>query len=90
LRAAARQSWKLETAGLFAHLRQNARALAARNVRLDQTGEDKVRARFQAAKDKLLPLEAQLAFTDRLIDQIVYRLYGLTPEEIALVEGKLD
>jgi len=31
-------------------------------------------------------LEAQIAFTDRLIDQVVYRLYGLTPEEITLVE----
>jgi hypothetical protein len=80
--------WKLETAELFAHLRQNARVLTAQNVRLNQTDEDRIRARFQAAKDKLLPLEAELAFTDRLIDQIVYQLYGLTPEEIALVEGK--
>jgi hypothetical protein len=26
--------------------------------------------------------------TDGLIDQIVYKLYGLTEEEIAIVEGK--
>ena len=26
--------------------------------------------------------------TDRAIDALVYELYGLTPEEIALVEGK--
>jgi hypothetical protein len=26
--------------------------------------------------------------TDELIDQIVYRLYGLTAEEIAIVESK--
>jgi hypothetical protein len=26
--------------------------------------------------------------TDRLIDQIVYQLYGLTEEEIAVVEGR--
>lgn len=32
-------------------------------------------------------LSQQLADTDQLIDQIVYRLYGLTEEEIALVEG---
>ena len=25
--------------------------------------------------------------TDRLIDEVVYRLYGLTEEEIAVVEG---
>jgi hypothetical protein len=28
-----------------------------------------------------------LAKTDRDIDQLVYQLYALTPEEIALVEG---
>ena len=32
-------------------------------------------------------LSHQLATTDTLIDQIVYQLYGLTAEEIALVEG---
>jgi hypothetical protein len=42
---------------------------------------------YTASLDKLLPGKAQLAFTDRLIDQIVYRLYGLTEEEIGIVEG---
>ncbi len=32
-------------------------------------------------------LAQQITTTDRLIDQIVYRLYGLTPDEIAIVEG---
>jgi hypothetical protein len=32
-------------------------------------------------------LDQRIAATDRLIDQIVYALYGLTEEEIALVEG---
>jgi hypothetical protein len=26
--------------------------------------------------------------TDRLIDLVVYRLYGLTEEEVAVVEGR--
>jgi hypothetical protein len=30
----------------------------------------------------------RLTATDRLIDQIVYQLYALTPEEIAIVEGQ--
>jgi hypothetical protein len=30
----------------------------------------------------------QLMRCDRLIDAIVYKLYGLTEEEIATVEGK--
>jgi hypothetical protein len=62
--------------------------LAAQNVRVTESDEDKIRGRFQKANDTIIPLEAQLAFTDRLIDQIVYRLYGLTPEEITLVEAK--
>jgi hypothetical protein len=36
----------------------------------------------------LSPLKAKIAATDELIDEIVYRLYGLTQEEIALVEGQ--
>ena len=32
-------------------------------------------------------LVQRIAATDRIIDQIVYPLYGLTEEEIALVEG---
>ncbi len=29
----------------------------------------------------------RITATDRLIDQVVYQLYGLTAEEIAIVEG---
>jgi hypothetical protein len=31
-------------------------------------------------------LVGRIAATNRLIDQVVYRLYGLTAEEIAVVE----
>ncbi len=37
--------------------------------------------------DLLRRIETQIAATDRQIDQLVYRLYDLTEEEIALVEG---
>ena len=37
---------------------------------------------------KLKPLMTKIDATDALIDQIVYKLYGLTEEEIAIVEGK--
>ncbi len=33
-------------------------------------------------------LKERIAATDRLIDAVVYRLYGLTDEEIAIVEGE--
>jgi hypothetical protein len=37
---------------------------------------------------ELAEVRARIAATDALIDQIVYRLYGLTEEEVAVVEGK--
>ena len=43
---------------------------------------------YQSSLQKLIPLKERLAATDRLIDQIVYQLYGLTEEEIAIVEAK--
>jgi len=36
----------------------------------------------------LFPLKEKPCKTDWLINQIVYRLYGLTEEEIRIVEGK--
>ena len=33
-------------------------------------------------------IEQQIKATDRQIDQLVYELYELTDEEIAIVEGK--
>jgi hypothetical protein len=32
----------------------------------------------------------QIEATDRQIDALVYELYGLTEEEIGVVEGRLD
>jgi hypothetical protein len=39
----------------------------------------------QTPNDKTL-LQRQIAATDREIDRLVYELYGLTDEEIAIVE----
>jgi len=38
---------------------------------------------------KLAPLLAKIETTDRLIDSVVYKLYGLTNEEIDIVEKSL-
>jgi hypothetical protein len=46
--------------------------------------------RYQQSLDILLPIKQRLAMTDRLIDQIVYKLYGLTDEDIAVVEGRTN
>jgi len=36
----------------------------------------------------LEPLKTRIKATDELIDEIVYKLYGLTEEEIRIVKGK--
>ena len=35
----------------------------------------------------LEPLKAKIKSTDELIDEIVYKLYGLTEDEIKIVKG---
>ena len=72
--------WKLETTGLFAHFHAN-------KLHLKAPDEEKIRDRFQKSKEQLIPLVTQIRFTDELIDQIVYRLYHLTPAEIKIVES---
>ncbi|MCS4139530.1 hypothetical protein GGQ13_002985 [Salinibacter ruber] len=51
----------------------------------DNTVQDALRPFLQNAKEAA-ELDRQIVFTDGLIDQIVYRLYGLSDEEIAVVE----
>lgn len=48
----------------------------------------RLRAEYEKSLDTLRPVKAQLGRTDWLIDQVGYRLYGLTEEEIAVVEGE--
>jgi hypothetical protein len=65
-------------------LKQNKRNLSidpnARNI------QEQIEGEFSQSISKLAPLKQRITNTDRLIDQIVYRLYGLTDEEIAIVE----
>ena len=66
-------------------------ALRANRTKLSQPVEGffaaQLRDDYEASMAILRPLEEKLTQTDRLIDQIVYRLYSLTPEEVAIVEG---
>ena len=43
---------------------------------------------YEGYRVQLAPLMRRLRRTDWLIDQVVYRLYGLTEDEIAVVEGR--
>ncbi|MBC8252932.1 MAG: hypothetical protein H8E35_02735 [Ardenticatenia bacterium] len=45
-------------------------------------------APLAALEAELAEVRRKIRLTDDLIDQIVYRLYGLTEEEIAIVEGR--
>lgn len=42
----------------------------------------------EAGVSDLAALEAEIKTTDKEIDKLVYELYGLTPEEIQLIEAK--
>jgi hypothetical protein len=50
--------------------------------------QETIRAEFDPSVAKLRPVLERIELTDKLIDQIVYRLYGLTNDEIAVVEGQ--
>jgi hypothetical protein len=46
-----------------------------------------LRTTFDRTMSKLNPLILKINETDNLIDQIIYKLYGLTGEEIKIIEG---
>jgi hypothetical protein len=50
----------------------------------------RLRQEYEASLAVLRPIKERLAWTDWLIDQIVYKLYGLTEEEIQVIAGSQD
>ncbi len=50
--------------------------------------QESLEKEYQNSLNILLPIKLQLTYCDKLIDAIIYQLYGLTPEEIAIVEGQ--
>jgi type I restriction-modification system DNA methylase subunit len=72
-------------------LKRNQRKLPKVDLDVDAYKNEptaKIRAAWETSMDTLRPLLARIEATDRLIDRIVYQLYGLTEEEIAVVEGR--
>ena len=69
-------------------LRKNRRCIAvdlsSRNF------QESLEREFNSSLTVLNPLLARIQGTDALIDQVVYQLYSLTDEEIAVVEGSFD
>ena len=61
-----------------------------RLIRVDSSSrnfQESLEREFTSSLAKLNPLLTRIQHTDALIDQIVYQLYGLTDEEIAVVVG---
>lgn len=58
------------------------------SVKLSPDFHKRLHEYYDQALAKLQPLKEKLQKTDALIDQIVYKLYGLTEQEIAVVEGR--
>jgi len=72
----------------LAVLRKNKKKLAVDPGRREPA--EALRAEFESSMKKLLPLRERIRQTDELIDSVVYKLYGLTEEEIGIVEGRRD
>jgi len=50
--------------------------------------QERLEGEFNTSVGRLKPLMGKIQKTDELIDQIVYQLYGLTEEDITIVESK--
>ena len=84
--------YAVEEADGFAGYRDNATSTISPFDRLESLTlpklsdvEDGV-GRYVEAKERAAELDAKIERTDALIDEIVYELYGLTDEEIEIVE----
>ncbi|GAN32253.1 MAG: hypothetical protein EDM70_16915 [Candidatus Brocadia sp. AMX2] len=59
----------------------------------DRSKQEMLEKQFDRSISILEPVKARIKATDELIDEIVYRLYGLTSEEIKIVRqmiGMID
>ena len=72
----------------MAVLKRNSKKLAVDPARREPA--ETLRAEFEGSMGKLLPLRERIKQTDELIDAVVYKLYGLTEEEMGIVEGNAN
>ncbi len=62
-----------------------------KKLKIDISGrkeQETLAKEYQASLNTLRPIKKQLKQCDWLIDEIVYKLYKLTPEEKAIIEGE--
>ena len=64
--------------------------LTKQKIKLSLSEEAEWADYFDQEKSKALEIQAKIASTDKEIDQMVYELYGLSEEEIGIVEENLS
>lgn len=62
--------------------------LAKKKIKLTLSQEAEWEEYFNQEKEKTIEIKNKIDLTDREIDKMVYELYGLNDEEIAIIEGK--
>ncbi len=62
--------------------------LKKKKVTLSLVQQDEWEPYFQSYQTELLDLQSKIDVTDKEIDTMVYELYGLSEEEVAVVEGR--
>ncbi len=79
--------YKLDFEELINILKKNKKKIS---VNLSDRGfQDLLKKEFDKSLGVISPLLAKIKSTDKLIDQIVYKLYGLNEEEIKIVEDSI-
>jgi len=81
-----RSYYELDFPELLAILKKNKKKIQVDYSRFND--HERLQDAFKSSMSKLSPLLARIRETDELIDKIVYKLYGLTDEEITIVEGR--
>ena len=77
--------FELSLEELLGILKSNRRTVAVDPS--DRNFQESLEREFTRSRETLDPLLTRIQGTDHLIDQVVYQLYGLDAEEIAVVEG---
>ena len=73
--------YELSASAFFSELKKS-------KIELRPIDKDDLQEYFEVYKKKVLDLKVQIENTDKEIDQIVYKLYDLTDEEIKIIESQ--
>jgi hypothetical protein len=79
--------WRLATRDLKITEKFTAKRLISRLLSLRKTEHAALKERIIAIDSEITALDQEIAEAEKAMNALVYRLYGLTPEEIAIVEA---